>query len=309
MSSTTRSLVMGAHTGLPVGLIEPFARSLRDSGFKGTFVVFAGLCSEEDKTRLRELADVVVDLDPEYPSPRAGTRRLLDFFQSTQGLRRAYPLVFEAAARTTLEPWANLEYRLEGLQALRYLHYDRYLSTLEAEPDAILLTDLRDVLFQLDPFEEPVAELELYLEDDSVRIGREPFNTRWIRNLYGRTELERLRDRPVSCSGTVAGTRAGIGRYLGAMIDEIASRRRPMGSHDQGVHNALLHRGRLDFATIVPNGHGRVITMGKMAHYELNRDGTVLNADGTTPAVVHQWDRHAALAARVEESLVTANRS
>lgn len=307
MSSTARSLVMGVHTGIPARLTEPFARSLHDSGFKGTFVVFAGLCGDEDLARLRELADLVVDLDAEYAPPSSATLRLLDAFRSTRGFRRAYPFAFQAAARTTTKRtssrrWSSLEYHLEGLQALRYLHYHHYLSALEPAPDAIMLTDLRDVLFQRDPFEDPVADLELYLEDDSVRIGQEPFNTRWIRDLYGRRELRRLTGRPVSCSGTVIGTTTGVLHYLGEMMGEVLRHRRPMGSHDQGAHNALLQRGRLPLATVVANGTGRVLTMGKMARYDVDRDGTVLNANGTVPAVLHQWDRHGELAARMHTS-------
>jgi hypothetical protein len=87
--------------------------------------------------------------------------------------------------------------------------------------------------------------------------------------------------------------------YLGEMIGEIVWRRRPMGSHDQAVHNMLLGRGRFGSPTIVPNGHGRVLTMGKMRTYEMDPDGTLLNADGSIPAVVHQWDRHVQIAARI----------
>ncbi len=304
MSSTERSLVIGVHTGLPARLVEPFARSLRATGFKGTFVIFAGLCGDQEKARLRELADIVVDLDAEYPAPAAGTLRLLGFLRSTRGFRRAYPVASQALARVgskraSFRRWSSLEYHLEGLQALRYLHYRRHLAALDPEPDVVMLTDLRDVVFQRDPFDEPVSGLELYLEDNSVRIGNEIFNTRWIRHLYGASELERLRGRPVSCSGTVVGTRDAIICYLGEMVGEIVWRRRPMGSHDQGVHNMLLHRGRFGSPTIVPNGHGRVLTMGKMTTYDLDFDGTLRNADGSVPAVVHQWDRPEQIAVRV----------
>ncbi len=300
VSSTERSLVLGAYTGLPARLIEPFARSLRAGGFRGRFVVFAGRCDDEEKNRLRELADVVVDVDAEYPRPAAAMLRLLRWLRSTRGLRRIYPAAFSLLTGGSSERRRRLEFHLEGLQSLRYSHYERYLAALDADPDSVLLTDLRDVAFQRDPFAEPVAGLELYLEDDSVRIGRDSFNTRWIRSLYGGDELERLRDKPVSCSGTVVGDGAAIRAYLQAMTAEIAGRRRPLGSHDQGIHNYLLHRGRLSPATVIANGTGRVLTLGKMRSYETAPDGAVLNSDGTVPAILHQWDRHTELARHVE---------
>lgn len=305
MTSTERSLVLGAHTWLPARSIEPFARSLRATGFRGRFVVFAGRCSEEEMANLRALANVVVEVDSDYPPPPAPLLRTLGLLRSTRRVRRVYPAAFWLAARpwpkqTSFRRWSRLEYRLEGLQSLRYLHYRRYLERLEPEPDAVLLTDLRDVFFQRDPFSDPVDRLELYLEDDSVRIGQEPFNTRWIRHLYGRAGLARLAGERASCSGTVVGTGAGVLAYLAGMEEEIVRRRRPLGSHDQGIHNALLRSGLFPDATIVPNGRGRVLTLGKMSSYETAPDGTVLNTDGSAPAILHQWDRHAALVKRIE---------
>lgn len=304
MSSTDRSLVIGAHTRLPAQFIEPFARSLRATGFKGTFAVLAGRCGDEDMTGLRGLADVVVDLDAEYVRPGPMTLRLLGFLRSTRGFRRTYPTAFQVLARSASERasfqrWSRLEYHLEGLQALRYVHYRRYLSALDPEPDVVMLTDLRDVIFQRDPFDDPVSGLEVYLEDESVRIGHEIFNTRWIRDLYGNAGLEELKDRRVSCSGTVIGTRDAVVRYLSEMISEIVWRRRPLGSHDQGIHNMLVHRERLPFAAVIQNGHGRVLTMGKMNSYATD-GGVVRNLDGTVPAVLHQWDRHQQLAAEID---------
>jgi hypothetical protein len=291
MSSTARSLVLGAYAGLPVRYLEPFAESLRATGFAGTFAVIAGSYDRAELSRLEALADDVVQVD--YPAPPLVAP--LAYLRRTRGLRRAYPSLFRVAARGHAR-WSRLEYRLEGLQTLRYRAYLDYL--LEHDADAVLLTDLRDVVFQRDPFAEPVRELELFFEDDTVRIGTEPFNTRWLGDLVGGRELDTMRGSPASCSGTVAGTRDAVVAYLRQMVDEAESRRRPMGSHDQAVHNLLLLRGRLPDATLVANGRGRVLTLGHMVAWETNADGELLNEDGTVPAVLHQWDRHAELAAR-----------
>ena len=296
MSSTGRSLVLGAHTGLPAASIEPFSRSLRASGFRGSFVLFVGRCDKEEKEKLRGLADAVVDVDADYPPPAAALLEPLRRVRAIRGLRRIYPGVFRLLAGRSLHRWSRLEFRLEGLQTLRYHHYQEYLAGLDAEPDCVLLTDLRDVFFQRDPFADPVSGLELFLEDESVRIGSEQFNSRWIRNLYGSAELERLRGATVSCSGTVVGTGAAVRGYLAEMTAEIARHRRPLGSHDQGIHNALLQRGRFDSARVVPNGTGRVLTLGKMRSYATAPDGFVLNDDGSVAAILHQWDRHEDLA-------------
>ena len=87
--------------------------------------------------------------------------------------------------------------------------------------------------------------------------------------------------------------------YLSEMIAEIVWRRRPMGPHDQGVHNGLIQTGRLPFAELIPNEHGRVLTLGRVKTPRVNGDGILLNADGSVPAVIHQWDRHPSLVSQL----------
>jgi len=299
--STERSLVLGAYSGLPARFVEPFAASLRATEFKGSFCIVAGRCEPQERARLEALADSVIDADPEYPDERRIARTLLARLRRTRGLRRVYAPTFKAVARgTSFRTWSSLEYHLEGLQALRYRHYHRIILEREPAPDFVLLTDLRDVVFQRDPFADRVDGLELFFEDASVRFGEDHFNTRWIRDVYGHAQLDRMRGNPVSCSGTVVGTRQAMLAYLAEMIGQIALQRGPIGSRDQAVHNVLIASGRLPSALLVRNGYGRVLTLGAMKTFELASDGKVLNADGSVPAVLHQWDRHRALAARVE---------
>lgn len=301
MSSTPRSLVLGAYSGLPARYLEPFARSLRATGYRGSFCVIVGKHGRGERAALDALADAVVDVGQDYPAELPAARALLAFLRRTRGLRRAYPRVFERVAGATAERaayrrWSSLEYHLEGLQALRYAHYHRYLAECAQAADVVMISDLRDVVFQRDPFAEPVSGLEVYLEDPSVRIGEDAFNTRWVRDLVGTEGLERLRGLPVSCSGTVVGTRDAMLAYLGEMVAGISWRRRPMGPHDQAVHNLLVHGRGLSAARIVPNGHGRVLTLGSVTTYRTNGEGKIMNDDGSVPAVLHQWDRHQALA-------------
>jgi hypothetical protein len=264
----------------------------------------AGRLAPEERTALDALADDVVDVDSEYARDLALARGLLARMRPRRVVRRAYAPLFAAAARgltgrAAPARWGRLEYHLEGLQALRYGHYLRYLRERAPVADLVMISDLRDVVFQRDPFADPVDGLELYLEDGSVRIGHDFFNTRWIANLYGSDEVEALRDRPVSCSGTVVGTRDAMLAYLEAMTSEIARHAGlPLGCHDQAIHNVLFHRGRLPEPRAVANATGRILTMGMMSGYRTGADGSVLNDDGSVPAVLHQWDRHGALARR-----------
>lgn len=301
MSSTASSVVLGFAARLPPSYFEPFVRSLRATGYRGRVGLALGHYSEDDIAAFDALADFTVVVDDAYkalPPAAVGALRTL---RNTRRVRRLYPLAFSLAAASTREKRAldrrdALEFELEGLQALRYAHYYDILQGAASDADQILLTDVRDVLFQADPFEPSVNELEVFLEDSAVTIGAEPHNWRWMVNLYGEPRASAWRDAIVSCSGTVIGPRVQILHYLREMSLAVAWRRRPLGSHDQGVHNYLLRSGRLGSPRIISNGDGRVLTMGAMQRCDRDDDGFVVTRDGSRPAVLHQYDRHPGLA-------------
>jgi len=162
------------------------------------------------------------------------------------------------------------------------------------------IIDVRDVVFQNDPFRHPFdTDLEVFLEAPHLMIGAEPFNTRWINDLYGPDALRSLESMVISCSGTTMGTRAGIRRYLTQMIGQVMAHDWPLGSHDQGIDNYLLRQGRLDPVTIYANGAGPVLTMSLGTSVSQDAAGRLLNTDGTAPAAVHQYDRHPELAEKL----------
>jgi hypothetical protein len=305
MTSTSSSLVLGCVTWLPPQLVEPFIRSLRATSYEGRIGLVLGHYGEDELRVLSEMADFAVTVDLQYastPSPRIVSA--LRTIRNTRRVRRAYPAAFATAVaagtgRGRVSRWRALEYRLEGLQALRYGHYRDVMRGPGCDADQVLLTDVRDVLFQGDPFKPAMEGLEVFLEDASLTIGGEQRNREWINGLYGSSEVAMIGREVASCSGTVAGRRDDILRYLGAMTREVDRHRRPLGSHDQGVHNHLLWRGQLDPVTIVRNGHGRVLTMGGVNRVLRDDEGRVLNYDGTVPPILHQYDRHPSIAAEL----------
>jgi hypothetical protein len=297
VSATGAPVILGAFANLPIHHLEPFARSLRATGSQARICIVAAGYGSLELEQLAGIVDVLHNVDAEYGNGSRVTNALLSRIRRTRGMRRTYPPIFAAVARTTrernsLERWRKLEFHLEGLQSLRYGHYYRCLLEDVPDADVVMISDLRDVIFQRDPFADPVNGLEVYLEDDSLRIGNDHFNTRWLRELYGSKAVEAMRGRVISCSGTVFGTRYAMLEYLSEMMMSIAWRRRPMGPHDQGVHNALVASGRLGPIELVRNEHGRVLTLGAMKHLRANDEGFLINADGSVPPVVHQWDRH-----------------
>jgi hypothetical protein len=303
-------VILGFSSGMAARYVTPFLESLRRTEFSGRVCVFVCQTSAEDVAAITRLADRVITVDDDYPplAPRwavAGLKRM----KVTRGLRRhfgrAYGVVVRRLHAAPGSAMArDLEYQLQGIQALRYRHYLQFLEG-EPEVDHVMISDLRDVVFQDDPFAGDVGALEVYLEEPHVRVSTPGFNSTWIRDLYGAEGLRDLGDAVVSCSGVTIGAREPMMTYLRAMADELDRHVIPLGPHDQGVHNWLLYNGRLPDATPIANGTGRVLTMGAQNEIYLSPAGGVVKADGTRPAVLHQYDRHVGLAERLRSELDT----
>jgi hypothetical protein len=304
MASSSSSLVLGFVARLPPASFAPFFDSLRQSGYQGRLGLVVAGYGPTELDEFRSLADWIWPVDGAYRQADApAVLPLLRWMRTARGFHHLYPRAYIAAAslgreRRSLERWRNLEFHLEGLIGLRSSHYYDIVREM-TDADAVLLTDVRDVLFQDDPFTLPVKQLEAFEEDPGNLIATQPFNRKWIKDLYGPGVLRRLGGETVSCAGTVFGPRAEILHYLSEMHAATIWRRRVANGSDQGIHNYLLRTGRLDPVAVISNGHGRVLTLGAMREIDRDADGYVLNADGSRPAVLHQYDRHGPLAAEL----------
>lgn len=298
--SSPRCLVIGSATTLDASLFLPFFRSLAATGYAGKTCLFVANLSPKSRAQLAAVVDEIVDVEQRFPpiAPEWVVKALRSA-KRTNGTRRHFPTLCRTACRVWSAapggPFADdLEFRLMGMQSPRYSVYLEYLDR-HVEFEQVMIADVRDVLFQRDPFAEPVKGLEVFLEEPHVTFSVDGFNRRWVDDLYGDDGLRLLAGRVVSCSGVTVGDASSMRRYLAAMADEVARHLPPLGPRDQAIHNWLLGRGLVEPARAVPNGHGRVLTMGAQDDIDLGDDDTVLNHDGTVPAVLHQYDRHVAL--------------
>ena len=164
-----------------------------------------------------------------------------------------------------------------------------------ASTEKVFLTDCRDVFFQSDPFAWSQSPgLHVFLEENAKNIGECEFNGRWIRNLFGEAAFQELATRTVSCAGTVFGDEQAVIDYLRRMVrTTMQVRNMRLIDGDQGVHNYLVHTGRLSNLTIYPNRQGPVMTVGPMKFSDLRTtpEGRILNEVDEVPPVLHQYDR------------------
>ena len=219
----------------------------------------------------------------------------------TNGLDEAF---YHAASRHGIRvedasPYLNMDYHPQNS---RYFAYRQFIRDTAAEYNQVLMTDVRDVFFQSDPFAirhpRPVC---ISLED--TRIKWEPtHNQRWLRDIYGEDVLADVTENFVACSGTTIGTMQGVAAYLDVLCTELETRAYDrMQVYDQGIHNYIVWKLRPDWAWI-DTGDSVVNTVGCTSPERIEVMDDLAVVDGRVPPVVHQWDRHAHLRALVERA-------
>lgn len=193
------------------------------------------------------------------------------------------------------------------VQLTRYVRYLEILRESQVTYDRILLTDVIDVLFQDHPLTgAPEGDLLFFMEDSRRTIGLCPDNSRWVRQVFGRTVLADLAGEVISCSGTTIGTHAAIVDYLSLLLShvrpDVMAAVREWRGHDQGIHNYLLHTGAIPRARRIENGIW-VHTLGSVPDSEVSvADDSVRTAQGDRCPIVHQWNYRPEVAAWVSRT-------
>jgi hypothetical protein len=199
---------------------------------------------------------------------------------------------------------------LPDVPAIRSYNVARYAGfaaclARRAAAGRVLLTDVRDVVFQRDPFGAvPAGPLHLFLEHPAKPIGQCIWTSSWIRYRYGDAALPPVAARPIVCSGVVLGDAAAVLDYLRVVAAQLPATLRAnnyMAGYDQGVVNVLCHGGRFPAATLHSYHATPVLHLGNAPAGAVACDerGEVRNDAGVAVAMVHQYDRHPELAARV----------
>lgn len=166
----------------------------------------------------------------------------------------------------------------------------------------VIMTDVRDVVFQSDPFSGMEDELQFFLEADGRSLGEHPFNLKHLRRLVGDRLARELSDKACVCVGVVAGPAAAVRRFCRILLLLCAIPRSRAGGAfgaDQAACNLIAH---LDLAGgRIRANYGRVATIGLTPARQLSLvDGRIRNPDGTQSPIVHQYDRIGFLADHVQ---------
>jgi hypothetical protein len=181
---------------------------------------------------------------------------------------------------------------------LFYLRFLLYYEFLVANPEyeRIMITDVRDVWFQRDPFSWMDGESGVFCFEEITgrTIGKCPSNSKMIREAVGMEKAALVSECQVSCAGVTFGTRDALLLYLHKFCELAFTAYRPKTStgSDQGIHNWIVHREEIPGLRLI-NNEGPVNTMGLYQAKSIRTDGLghVVNAVGDVQPVLHQYDR------------------
>jgi hypothetical protein len=286
---------MGCITGSQVSQMSMFFRSLRQH-FDGNIVIFVGRTNADMHSMLKAYRVDVIPVDELFCSPHSKFVSSIVGVTGRRGLRRfrrgilqLYIKSFPVCQRQLV--WQDVEYEAAGLQSIRYQLYRRYLES-HREVSGVLISDVRDVLFQRSVDDLSFDCLSVALEPESSVIGSGSMDTGWMYDLYGNYGVAKFMGRRISCSGVTYGDRVSMYNYLSNMEELISKYSMVLGPRDQTVHNVVLWSSNVAFKAN-SNRDGLVFTMQDENISRMSAsDGFLRNDVGDSYVVVHQYDRH-----------------
>jgi hypothetical protein len=301
MSSATRrpNLILGLAEGLDWEQLRPFVESLARTPFAGELHLFVAGIDDRTTKRLREEGVV---LHPHRRIRFEADGRVFHAYDPplrrfhSERITSLYPRMVRALGGLSgdrLGARARLAAAISVPYVARYFRYYRFLATGGARYENVMLTDVRDVFFQRDPFDFEVGEVaNCFLEDDRHTLASESYDRGWLLAAYGEETLHELGDKPISCSGITIGPREAMLDYVRVMVDELLRLPRQYAGIDQGVHNYVLYKELVPRARLIRNGDGPVFTVGLVPHAEID---ALIEAGRLNSNVVHQYPHHAGL--------------
>jgi hypothetical protein len=187
-------------------------------------------------------------------------------------------------------------FRYKQITNFRWKIYEDFLTSNKNKYNLVLLTDLRDVLFQKDFFKYYDYNRSFFgvaLEDGNLS---QPVNQKWLIDSYGQDIYDKIKNQRIICAGTVWGTIDKLiefSKVMWEILDSQWSYR--FHAIDQAVSNYLIYHIKMfnDCLIKSENKDGLLMTIGLTNEENIffDLDDNLVNGNGKIAAVIHQYDR------------------
>ena len=280
MSDSKRNLILTFAHGYTWPSLEIFFNSLRASGFDGDIAVFS---SRLDSNTIKILEERGITVCNAWlPLFRLRNILLLGGWKPWKLLLRLLP---------SLPLKRAIGKRAFNIMCARFAHFHEFLEQNADRYAKVLITDIRDVCFQADPFAAIEGDgIVSFLEPIKIEGGA---NGQWMQEAYGAKLDPTILNESVCCAGVTIGATPAVMDYLTQMLRHLCEvdLMTPVAGVDQAIHNFLFHRDRLAGSQVMKNGNPLCLTMGSGEPFTLDEEERLV-ADGKVVAILHQYDRH-----------------
>jgi len=184
----------------------------------------------------------------------------------------------------------------------RYLKFFEFIKDHESDYKNVLISDVRDVYFQADPFNGIEKNSILFAEEEESKTIKDDvrFNSRWLIQTYGNNALEILKNKKITCCGTIIGSYVNISRYLEFMFNEISRFKKEENPFfndmlDTAIHTYMCYIRKDLFENPIMKSNGDTfgtvgITSCECPYKILIKNGFI-EVNEKKPSIVHQYDR------------------
>lgn len=265
-----KNLILTSGSGYKFYHLQPFLDTLVSTGYQDEVVFFVSDTDDTTLLKLKKYPINVIQFTYDYP-----------YLPNNPNVAEHIP--------------APLDF-VPHPKTIRYILYLAYLKAHENQFENIMVTDVRDVIFQKDPFDFQIGnKIYGYLEDDRQMIKDNYFNANWIKEAFGSKAFGDIGNKPIVCSGITIGNYLLMVDYLEKLTHYIINVVKDKGCKDQGIHNYLIHTNQVKQVELIPDDEGPVSTISSykdVTDVLLDKTKQVRSKQGQLVNVVHQYDRH-----------------
>ena len=299
MSDSQNNLIIGLISGYNFTQLRPFFDSLASTGYRGKVLLYYSQIAPETIAELEQRDVWLVPFNKwVFKHPWKGYRldgegKLGELIAGIQRLLQKLP-----GKETTLRALGR---RLYHVVNIRFLLTNELLQRGELNRfDRLMLTDVRDVVFQRDPFAsfDDGGKVWTFLEHPRFTMTTDANYRDWITKAFGDNFAKpRLQER-LSCCAITIGPREAMANYFATFVKLLLENTTPEPFRfglDSAIHNRIIWEKLVSALNVAENLNGPVVHLGGLKAEEIIRgnSGELLNADGSQIAVIHQYDRHA----------------
>ena len=223
---------------------------------------------------------------------------------TTEMIMLVEPDVAQEKLNYLLEAGVDVRFYTAGYFIPSAIHNTRYFKYLDillearGEYDRVFHSDVRDVAFQGNIFDEvqpKPGQVDLFVNEEDPRANlTERFNRSILINNYGEAVANELATKRILCSGTTLASQEMMIKYIVTLMNQRDIKKMVEAGgipDEQAPYNYLFHKDLIP-NTKLANGIGvGTLCLCPPPDLKILDDGRV-SVYGKIPSVIHQWDRH-----------------